>query len=172
MSFGFLIAAFLATTNAGRVALARESEQPSRRTLAAALVAGATIVVLATVFAGDLLGGLAISPESFRIAAGFVLLVTAIRTIIWPTASAGPFPAVLLTPELAVLALSFGADEPTGKVLGAAAITLPLLVLAATTRLSLPARWPSLPPARAAQLLAALQIVVAVALAISGMRDV
>ena len=70
MSFGFLIAAFLATTNAGRVALARESEQPSRRTLAAALVAGATIVVLATVFAGDLLGALAISPESFRIAAG------------------------------------------------------------------------------------------------------
>ena len=170
MSFGFLIAGFLAATNAGRVALARESEQPSRRTLAAALVAGAAIVVAATVFAGDLLDALTISPESFRIAAGFVLLVTAIRTIIWPSTSAGPFPAVLVTPELAVLALSFGADEPTGKVLGAAAISLPLLAIAAT-RLPLGGRAP-LSSTATAQLLAGLQIVVAVALAISGMRDV
>ena len=170
MSFGFLIAGFLATTNAGRVALARESENPSRQMLAAALVAGTAIVILGTVFAGDLLDALDISPESFRIAAGFVLLVTAIRTIIWPGASAGPFPAVLLTPELAVLALSFGADEPTGKVLGAAAISLPLVAIGAT-RLPLGGRAP-LSSVATAQLLAGLQIVVAVALAISGMRDV
>lgn len=171
MSFGFLAAGFIATTNAGRVALAREAEQPSPRALAAALLAGAAIVIVCTVFAGDLLDAFTISPESFRIAAGFVLLVTAIRTIVWPNTSAGPFPAVLVTPELAVLALSFGADEPTGKVLGAAAVSLPLLAVAVTSRLPLRGRAP-LSSAATAQLLAALQIVVAVALAISGMRDV
>ncbi len=171
MSFGFLLAGFFATTNAGRVALAREAEEPSRRTLAIALLAGVALVVLATVFAGDLLDALTISPESFRIAAGLVLAVTAIRTILWPNASAGPFAMVLITPELAVLALSFGADEATGKVLGAAAITLPVLAVAATTRIPFPGRV-ALSATATAQLLAALQIVVAVALAISGMRDV
>jgi small neutral amino acid transporter SnatA (MarC family) len=123
------------------------------------------LVVGATVFADDLLEALSISPESFRIAAGVVLAVTGIRTLVWPNAVAGPFAAVLVTPELACVALSFGADESTGRALGAAALTLPILALAATTRAPLP-------PALGAQLLAALQIVVAVALAISGMRDV
>jgi small neutral amino acid transporter SnatA (MarC family) len=171
MSFGFLVAGFFATTNAGRVALARETEQPAWRTVAAALLAGASLVVLATLLADDLLGALTISPESFRIAAGFVLLVTAIRMLLWPAASTGPFGAVLVTPELAVIALSFGGDEPTGKVLGAAAITLPLLLIAAMTLPWLRGRLP-LTSSATAQFLAALQIVVAVALAISGMRDV
>jgi len=123
------------------------------------------LVVVATVFAGDLLEALSISPESFRIAAGLVLAVTGFRTLLWPNAVAGPFAALLVTPELACVALSFGADESIGRVLGAAALTLPILAIAATTR-------PRVPPAVAAQLLAALQIVVAVALAVSGMRDV
>ena len=165
MSFGFLLAGFLATTNAGRVALAREGSRPRPSSAGIALAGGAALVVVATVFADDLLEALSITPESFRIAAGLVLAVTAIRTLLWPSVSAGPFTAVLITPELACVALSFGADEPTGKVIGAAAVTLPVLAIAAT------ARGP-LPPAVAAQLLAALQIVVAVALAISGMRDV
>jgi hypothetical protein len=165
VSFGFLLAGFFATTNAGRVALAREASRPGPSTVVLALLAGATLVVVATVFADDLLDALSISPESFRIAAGLVLALTAVRTIVWPGASAGPFGAVLVTPELACLALSFAADEPTGKALGAAAVTLPVVAVAATVRVPLPS-------ALAAQLLAALQIVVAVALAISGMRDV
>ncbi len=177
MSFGFLIAGFLATTNAGRVALARSSEEPARRSVVIALLAGAGLVVVATVFAGDLLDALTISPESFRIAAGVVLVLTGARAIVWPSATSGPFTAILVTPELATLALSFGADEPTGKVLGAAAITLPVLALAAMARLPPPATrlLPKGLPISAtlvAQILAALQIVVAVALTISGMRDV
>ena len=74
---------------------------------------GVVLVVLATVFADDLLDALSISPESFRIAAGLVLAVTGIRTLLWPNAVAGPFAAVLVTPELACVALSFGADEST-----------------------------------------------------------
>lgn len=165
MSFGFLVAGFFAVTNAGRVALAREEEEPSRLTVAIALVAGALLAIVATVFATDLLDALTISPESFRIAAGVVLLVTAIRTLFLPRASTGPFTAVLFTPELAAISLSFGADEPTGKVLGAAAITIPFLVFAGLAKVPMP-------PALLAQLLAGLQVVVAIALAISGMRDV
>jgi hypothetical protein len=165
VSFGFLLAGFLATTNAGRVALAREESKPSLPTVGLALACGAVLVVVATVFADDLLDALSISPESFRIAAGLVLAVTAIRTLVWPNAVAGPFAAVLVTPELACVALSFGADEPAGRALGAAALTFPIVAIAATTRVRVPA-------VLAAQLLAALGIVVAVALAVSGMRDV
>jgi small neutral amino acid transporter SnatA (MarC family) len=165
VSFGFLVAGFLATTNAGRVALAREASRPGPSTVALALVAGAALVAVAVVFAGDLLDALSISPQSFRIAAGIVLAVTAARTLLLPAAAAAPFAAVLITPELACLALSFGADEPAGRALAAAAVTLAVVAVAATIRLPLPL-------ALTTQLLAALQIVVAVALAISGMRDV
>jgi hypothetical protein len=165
VSFGFILAGFIATTNAGRVALAREQSKPSLPTVGLALACGAVLAVVATVFADDLLDALSISPESFRIAAGVVLAVTGIRTLVWPNAVAGPFAAVLVTPELACVALSFGADEPAGRVLGAAALTLPIVAIAATTRVR---AWAVL----AAQLLAALAIVVAVALAVSGMRDV
>jgi hypothetical protein len=164
VSFGFLLAGFLATTNTGRVALAREESKPSLPTVGLALACGAVLVVVATVFADDLLDALSISAESFRIAAGLVLAVTGTRTLVWPDAVAGPFAAVLVTPELACVALSFGADEPAGRVLGAAAVTLPIVAIASTT--------PVRVPAVVAQLLAALGIVVAVALVVSGMRDV
>ena len=165
MSFGFLLAGFLATTNAGRVALARDASRPRPRTVALALAAGAALVVVTVVFADDLLDALSISPESFRIAAGIVLAVTAVRTLLWPSAAAGPFTAVLLTPELACLGLSFGADEPLGRALAAAAAAVAIAAIAGAVRVPVPA-------VLTAQLLAALQIVVAVALAISGMRDV
>ena len=165
MSFGFLVAGFLATTNAGRLALAAQASRPGPRGLAAALLAGAALVVGAVLVADPLLDALSISPESFRIAAGLVLAAAGVRTIVWPDPAPGPFAPVLVTPELAALAVSFGADEPAGKVLAAAALAL----------------VPALPAYRArgrassalvAQFLAALQLVVAVALGISGIRDV
>jgi hypothetical protein len=165
MSFGFLLAGFLATTNAGRVALEREQSRPGSATVGLALVGGAALAFVAVLFADDLLDALTINPESFRIAAGIVLAVTAVRTLLWPRAAAGPFAAVLITPELACLALSFGADEALGRTLGAAAVAMAVAALAAAIRMPIPA-------ALTAQLLAALQVVVAVALAISGMRDV
>jgi hypothetical protein len=164
VSFGFLAAGFLAATNAGRVALAFQADRPQPRSAALALLAGFGLVAVAAVFADDLLDGLSISPESFRIAAGLVLGVAGARTLVWPHPATGPFAAILVTPELACLAVSFGADEATWKVLAAAAVALPFLV-AAVTR-------PRGPMALAAQFLAALQLVVAVALIVSGIRDV
>jgi hypothetical protein len=121
------------------VGLAAQNSQPGDMSRALALLIGVGLVAVSTAFAGDLLDGLAISPESFRIAAGLVLAAMCLRTIAWPEPMVGPFAAVLVTPELTCLAISFGVDEPL--VLGA-------------------------------QFLAALGLVVAVALVVSGIRDV
>jgi small neutral amino acid transporter SnatA (MarC family) len=165
VSFAFLVAGFLATTNAGRVALAAETSRPGPRDRAAAPVAGAAVVAAGVLLADGLLDALSISPESFRIAAGLVLAAAGVRTIVWPDPGAAPFAAVLATPELAALAVSFGADEPGGRVLAAFALALLPLLLAYRAR----RRETS---ALAAQFLAALQLVVAVALGVSGIRDV
>ena len=164
MSFAFLVAGFLATTNAGRFALAGQADSPPRRSIVLALAAGFGLVAAATVFADDLLEALDISPESFRIAAGLVLGAAGVRTLVWPRPSSGPFPAVLVTPDLACVGLSFGVDEDTWKVLAAAAVSLPFL-LAAVAR-------PRGPLVLATQFLAALELVVAVALIVSGVREV
>ena len=165
MSFGFVLAGFLATANAGRVALAAQASRPGPRGLAAAALAAAALVAAAALLADPLLDALSISPESFRIAAGLVLAAAGLRTIVWPEPAPGPFPAVLVTPELAALAVSFGVDEPAWKLLAAVPLALVLALLASRARRRETA-------ALAAQFLAALQLVVAVALAVSGIRDV
>ena len=159
------MAGFLATTNAGRVALACRESQPPARSLAVALLAGLGLVVAGVLLADELLDALEISPESFRIATGIVLGATGVWTIVWPRPPSGPFAAVLVTPELACFAVSAGADEPVARALGAAALALPLVAVAAIHRTREPTT-------RSAQLLASLQLVVAVALVVSGVRDV
>jgi small neutral amino acid transporter SnatA (MarC family) len=165
VSFGFMVAGFVATTNAARVALTRQVASPSigERVLAVGL--GCAVVVLAVVFAGDALDALDISPESFRIAAGLVLGAAGLVVLVRPRASGAPFAAILVTPELVSVALSFGADEATGRVLAAAAPALVLVAIAAL------ADRPRMGPL-SVQFLAALEIVVAVALVVSGARDV
>jgi len=165
VSFGLLVAGFLATTNVGRVALAAQAARPGPRDWGAAVMGGAAVVVVGVLVSDPLLDALSISPPSFRLAAGIVLLGTGLRTLVWPTPAPGPFAAVLVTPELAVAAISFGADEPDAKVLAAAALGLLPILLAA--RVQRPEA-----SAVAARLLAALQIVVGVALGVNGIRDV
>jgi hypothetical protein len=165
VSFAFLIAGFLATANAGRVALAVEACRPGQRARVAALLAAVVVVGGGTFLADPLLDALSISPESFRIAAAIVVGAAGVRTLVWPRATSGPFGAVLVTPELTTLALSFGADEPAAKVLAAAALGLLPALLAFRARRAETS-------ALAAQFLAALAVVVAIALAVSGIRDV
>ena len=165
MSFGFMVAGFLATTNAGRVAIAREAARPSMRERVVAVCLGAAAILLIAAVAGDLLNALDISPESFRIAAGLVLAATGIRELVYPRPSGAPFAAVLLTPELVCVALSFGADESLGRTLAAAAVAVPFAAVAALTDRVRPGPLPT-------QFLAALQVVVAIALGVSGVRDV
>lgn len=154
MTFAFLVAAFVATVNAPRVRLARPE---GGLLLPAVAVLGLAAAAIA--FAEELLDALAVSPESFRIAAGLVLAVAGLRTLVRPVPGPAPVLAALFTPELAVLAVSAGADEATGTAVAAAAVGV-ILVLA-------PVR--AVPAAR---FLAALQVVVAVALVVAGIRDV
>jgi small neutral amino acid transporter SnatA (MarC family) len=165
MSFAFMVAAFLGTANAGRVALAVVATRPSPRVFAAALAAAAAVVVAAMVLAGSLLDWLSISPPSFRLAAGIVLLVAGLRTFVWPFETPGPFAAVLITPELVALALSFGADESTGRALAALVPALVAVLPAYRAR-----RRDT--GAIAARFLAALTIVAGVTLGVWGIRDV
>jgi small neutral amino acid transporter SnatA (MarC family) len=165
VTFGFLVAGFLATANAGRVALAAETSRPAPRTVAAAVAVGAALVVAAVLAAEELLDALAISPESFRIATGIVLGVAGVRSLVWPRPAAGPFAAVLVVPELALLAVSFGADEPAGRVVAAA---VPAFLAAGVA----PRLAHGGGGVLAATFLAALQVVVAIALVVSGIRDV
>jgi hypothetical protein len=164
MTFGLLLAGFLATTNAGRVALACREGRPSHRALAIAVLAGAAVVGAGAGAAEPLLEALDVSPESFRIAAGLVLAAAGLVILVRPKPS-GPFAAILVTPELACFAVSSGADEPLAKVFGAAAIALAVVALVGL------ASRPE-PIGRAAPFLAALQVVVGVALVVSGVRDV
>jgi hypothetical protein len=165
VSFGLMVAGFVATTNAARVALARDAARPSTRARLLAVAIGCGVVVICVVFADDALEALDISPESFRIAAGLVLAAAGIADLAWPHVSNAPFAAILVRPELVCVALSFGADESIGRVLAAGA---PALVLVAFATLADRPRPGPIP----AQFLAALQIVVAVALTVSGVRDV
>jgi hypothetical protein len=160
-----MVAGFIATTNASRVALARDATHPSTQARVLAVGLGCGVVVLSVVFADDALDALDISPESFRIAAGLVLAAAGIADLAWPHVADAPFAAILVRPELVCVALSFGADEPTGRVLAAGAFALVLVAVAALGDRPRPGPIP-------AQFLAALQIVVAVALTVSGVRDV
>lgn len=154
MNFAFLVAAFVATVNGPRVRLAHPERGLFLPALGALGLAAAAIA-----FAEELLEALAISPESFRIAAGLVLAVAGLRTLVRPVPGRAPALAAAFTPELAVLAVSAGADDATGRAVAAAAVGV-VLVLA-------PVR--AVPAAR---FLAALQVVVAVALVVGGIRDV
>ena len=168
-----MLAGFLAATNPARVAIAARAERPRPGAVALAGLLGAGLVVVAALLGDELLDALDVSPESFRIAAGLVAGATGARWIGWPRFD-GPFAAVLVTPELACLAVSFGADEPIGTVLAAAAISVPLLAVAALShpgKPSAPERSDE-PAVVAARFLAALQVVVAVGLVVSGVCEV
>jgi hypothetical protein len=150
VTFGFLVAAFLATANPGR----------AQGGVLRALLAAYALVVAAVLAADELLDLLEVSPESFRIAAGLVLAIAGLRTLLGAASVAGTYSAVV-TPELALLSVSAGADEPTGTVLVAAALAFTVAGLAA-----------AVPGRVLVRFLAALQIVVAVALVVSGVQDV
>ncbi len=101
------------------------------------LIAVAAVAGLAAV-SGPMLDALEITPETFRIAAGFVLLVAGVRSLVWPRPAEEPvlegwraalwpvaFPR-LITPEAAALAVSAGSSE--GVVAAGAALAAGIAV--------------------------------------------
>jgi small neutral amino acid transporter SnatA (MarC family) len=164
VTFGLMLAGFLGATNAGRVALGLGAGRADRRTLGVVLAAGAALILAGVLLADPLLDALDITPESFRIAAGIVLAAMGAATLVRPRPG-GPAGALLVTPELACMAIAASADQGIGPALGAAVIALAVVAaLALLPRVA--------PAGRAAPFLAALAVVAGVALIVAGVRDV
>jgi small neutral amino acid transporter SnatA (MarC family) len=181
VSAGLVALAVLATVNPARVPLGVPEARGRTALVAGASVAALAIAAALLAVADPLLDALDISPESLRIAAGLVLVVGGVRALAAPRPSADPgltgrsaavvpvlFP-LLLTPELALVVLSAGADEHNGAAL--AGLTTALVLATAST---LVRRTPVTdgPFAAAARLLGALLVLAGVAYVVDGIRDV
>lgn len=145
MSTILLALAAMAAVNPPRTRLA-VPEAGDRRArlpeLAAGTLLGLGVAGSLALLSGPLLEWLSVTPETFRIAAGLVLAITGLRSLVWPRPSEEPelpglraalwpvaFPRVL-TPEVAALALTAGSIEgvgPTVAWLAAAGVALVLL---------------------------------------------
>jgi small neutral amino acid transporter SnatA (MarC family) len=150
----------------------------------AAAVAAAAGIVLAAVHE-PILDLLSVSAPTFRIGAGLVITVLGLRSLLlapepWTEGVAGgrlavlvpiAFP-VLITPELAVAAVSFGADEGTATTVGGVVLALGLVAIVGSwRRLAEDGPRPAwlVPLGR---LLGAGAVVVGVARLVSGIFDV
>ncbi|MBM3694633.1 MAG: hypothetical protein FJW79_01655 [Actinobacteria bacterium] len=184
MTAALLTVAYLAAFNVARTRLG-VPEGEARRARPFVLLAGVLlalgVVVGLAAASGPLLRSLQITPETFRIAAGFTAVVAAgvvlavprpadepvprrWRAALWPVA----FP-LLLGPEVLVVAVASGAREGVAATLGAAGGALAVLIaLGFLPRRPLPDRvlvW-------ASRVLGALLLLAGIWMAIEGIREV
>jgi multiple antibiotic resistance protein len=180
-----LIVAFIVAVNPPAVALALRAALPRERWgWAAPLAVGVALALAcylaAVLTAGDFMDFLQVAPESFRMAAGLVMLVAGAYAV-WRgrvAAAAGDgrwttgiFPAgipLLAGPAALAAAISYGQDEGAGGTFAAAAIAVGLAAL--LTALP-PGRWHAAADGLA-RLLGALLVVVAAGLMVEGERDI
>jgi small neutral amino acid transporter SnatA (MarC family) len=179
-AFPALLLVLLLAVNPARAALlaSRERTLPRQPALAAALTAFALLAAVALA-ASPALDALAITPETFRVAAGSVIAVTGLAFAAYPGRPRetgarwqdGLFPLgwpVLANPAAVLAAASFAADA--GELRAIAAI-VPALAAAVVLAVSTRARWrPVLDGA--ARLSGALLTVAGVALVIKGVKAV
>jgi multiple antibiotic resistance protein len=184
--FWRILVVFVAAINAPAVALAMRGwgERGDDRTRLAVAVVGlatAFALFLPAALAGDaLLDLLDVAPETFRIAAGIVM-VTSGTAVVWRGEAAvegagggwlaGVFPLglpLLAGPAALAAAISYGVDEGSGKTLGALAAPLLLGFVFVVVRAG---RWPGAMGA-VSRALGALLVVAAVGLIVEGIRDV
>lgn len=179
-----LAVVFLAAVNPAAVALAAWAPSRPRARAAEAGVTGlavaAALVLAAALGANSLLDALDIAPETFRIAAGMVMLTAGAYAVARARVAAAAFEdgwkggisplglPLLLGPAVAVAALSYGADEGAAKTFAAA---LPALALAAALTVARPHGWTALTDG-VARLLGAGLVAVAAGLIVDGVRDI
>jgi small neutral amino acid transporter SnatA (MarC family) len=184
MTAGLLVAAYLGAFNAARTRLG-VPEGEAGRARAVPLVGGAAVafgVVAALAgWSGPLLRWLEVTPETFRIAAGFVAAIAAAVVLARPVPAAEPVPRgwwaavwpvafpLLTGPEVLALAVTTGSLEGVPATLGAAGATLAALVATGLIRRrTLPDRvlvW-------ASRVLGAVLLLVGIWLAVDGIREV
>lgn len=180
-----LIVLFLATVNPGAVAAAFRPA-PERKEIARVAGAGVglavAVLVVAVVSAESILDGLEIEQETFRIAAGAVMLVAGAQAIMFGHPriiegstgwQRGVYPLgipLLVGPATLIAAVNFAADPDAGEW-----HTMLALVPAVLTGLVL-ALWAPVkargPLEAVGRLTGALTIALAAALVVSGVRDV
>jgi len=178
VSFGFLLLAFVAAANPCRASLVLPPQPPALAM--GALVALGSCAALAA--SGNVvLDALDVSPESFRLATALVLGLEGVRALLLPRPPTEPeFPGLgaalvpiafplLLQPGVVMLALAAGADDVAGRAVGALCLALGLVVLAGALRVG--ERGGAL-LAAGGRLTGALEVAVAVALAVDAVRDV
>lgn len=179
MSAWFVVLSLAAALDPIRSTMACRAPAPGRRRVVAAGTAVTALVLIAVAAFGDaILSGLDITEESWRIAAGIVVGLAGVRTMMWPPPSPLPldgyrraivpfaFP-LLIKPEVAVLAVLYGATE--SMALTAAAILAAAALVGAAAAVPIGGGPVSVASSR---LLGAALIVAAVALIVAGIRDV
>lgn len=140
---------FFAAINPAAVAGApKPADRPLPSTvITGGAIIGVAILAVAALLAGRILDGLGVEPETFRVGAGVVLLISG-ALLVWEGASphrgrwegrgAMLFPLALpivATPAAVACAVSYGADVGAAKTIGAAAIVAALAALALIARL-------------------------------------
>lgn len=181
-----LLVVFFAALNPAAIALgaAVAREASARRSwplVAVAAAIAAALYGLAAGFAEDMIDFLEVEPETFRIAAGTVMLVVgayaAWRARVAATMTDAPgwqaalFPLalpLLVGPAGVVAAISYGVDEGGGRTFLA---LLPVLALAALAMLAPAERYLAAFDA-VARLTGALLVVVGAGLIVSGVRAI
>ena len=179
MTGWFVLVAYLAAVNPPRLRphLAAGSQRAVARHLltGAAAVAGAGLIIVTA--AGAILDALDITDETWRLAAGVICALVAARTLLVPRMGAMPelagnglipiaFP-LLLTPQLAALAVLFGATESTAAAWGWLVAAVAAGAAVGKMQLRRPELWLAL-----TRLVAVMLMAVGVALVVAGIRDV
>jgi len=184
MTVGLLVAAYLAACNVARTRLG-VPEGGSGRARPGVLVGGSVlafgVVAALAGLSGPLLRSLEITPETFRIGAGFIAVIAATVVLAVPRPAAEPVPRrwraaiwpvafpLLAGPEVLALAVATGSQEGVPATLAAAAVALAgLVALGFLPRRPLSDRflvW-------ASRLLGAVLLLVGIWLAVDGIRDV
>ena len=181
MSGVMAIVAWLAALNPARtrLGLPEHDDRGRMRVVAPGVVGGVAALAGLAAVAGPLLDALRITPEMFRIAAGLVLMIAAARMALVPEpppepVASGPWAAVwpvayprVVSPETITLAVTTGASDglqPIAlSIAGATLIALAAVPLRGVGRRVVVALG---------RLLAAALVLVAVWLAVEGIRQV
>ncbi len=170
--------AFVAAVNPAAVAIA-VGPRPSR-TMVAAAAAITFALALAAALSDGVLDALDVTPETFRVAAAGVLGLTGARWLVigarpvtvdppsdgWRAVAVPLLIPVLVTPALAMVSISVGADDGVAVAAIGAGVALALAWGATVVR------SPALVWSWAARVFGALGIAVALALAVDGVRSV
>jgi small neutral amino acid transporter SnatA (MarC family) len=184
MSGWLAIVAYVATLNPARTRLGIPSDESGRaeaRRLVVGAVLGSVMLFGVAAAATALLGWLEISPEMFRIAAGFILVIVAAWMVFVPEPTPEPSPDSraawlwpvayprVISPEMLTLVLTTGASDGLGiTALGLGVSSVLLVALGVIRSVGLSSRV----LASVGRVLAVLLVLVGIWLAIQGIREV